>query len=698
MDKRVFCYISFGSNDTVTLGIAALLLLFLPGPGTHATAAPDTTQDATAAYVDTALNIGSVRIQGSRMKEIIAPQRLEGEELQKLNALSVADAIRYFSGAQLKDYGGVGGLKTIDIRSMGSAHVGVYYDGIQLGNAMNGQIDLGKFSLDNVEVLSVYNGQRSEIFQGAKDFGSGGALYIETRRPTFSTGKSSNARIGAKAGSFGLLNVSALAEHKLAHRLSGSLNAEWLHAHGRYKFRYYRKANDGSTAYDTTAVRQNGDINAVRLEGGLFGMLPGGNWRLRGYHYGSNRGLPGAIVNNVWRRGEKLTDRNSFAQFSLRTSVTSWFRMQIATKYAYDYTQFVGDISSTMQNNIKYQQQEAFASLANLFTIRKWWEASLAYDFSYSTLLTRMEPSGKPTFNFPYPSRYSHYLAAATAVEQWGLKLQASILGYFILNRAKQFRKPANVFDYTPAVFLSYTPLERLGLSLRAFWKKSLRLPTFNDLYYVDHGSPQIEPEYVTQYNVGFDWQKSWPTGVARRANITCDAYYNEVHNKIVAYPKGQQFRWTMINLGFVKIKGVDANAAISIVPWDVLTISTKLQYTYQDSRDWTNPKDKYYGHRTPYSAHHSGSAIGGIAWREWSINYSFIYVGERYSQQENIIYNLVLPWYTHDFSLAWDGKIKSVGLRIVAEVNNLLGYDYEVIVNYPMPKINYKFSTCVTF
>ena len=40
-----------------------------------------------------------------------------------------------FSGVQLKDYGGVGGLKTINIRSMGTNQVGVFYNGIQLGNA-----------------------------------------------------------------------------------------------------------------------------------------------------------------------------------------------------------------------------------------------------------------------------------------------------------------------------------------------------------------------------------------------------------------------------------------------------------------------------------------------------------------------------------------------------------------------------------
>lgn len=59
-------------------------------------------------------------------KEIIPAQRLEGEQLQRLNSHSLADALRYFAGVQIKDYGGMGGLKTINVRNMGSHHVGVF--------------------------------------------------------------------------------------------------------------------------------------------------------------------------------------------------------------------------------------------------------------------------------------------------------------------------------------------------------------------------------------------------------------------------------------------------------------------------------------------------------------------------------------------------------------------------------------------
>ena len=116
-------------------------------------------------YFDSIQHLPEVEVVAQSFKEVIPAQTMKGVELEMLRSHSVADALRYFSGVQLKDYGGVGGIKTVNIRSMGTNHMGVYYNGIELGNAQNGQVDLGKYSLENIEAVSLYNGQKSDIFQ-----------------------------------------------------------------------------------------------------------------------------------------------------------------------------------------------------------------------------------------------------------------------------------------------------------------------------------------------------------------------------------------------------------------------------------------------------------------------------------------------------------------------------------------------------
>lgn len=619
--------------------------------------------------------------------DIIPAQTLSGEELHRLNSNSVADALRYFSGVQVKDYGGVGGIKTVNIRSMGTNHTGVVYDGVELGNAQNGQIDLGQFSLDNIEALSLYNGQKSEILQPAKDFGSAGTIYMRTRTPVFNEGETYHARATVRTGSFDLLNPSALVELKLSKRVSASLSAEWVNSSGKYKFRYRRVNPAGELAYDTTAVRQNGDINATRIELNTHGTLKSGSWTFKAYNYNSERGVPGAIVNNVWRRGERIWDTNSFVQ-GRYTGFFGRFTTLNNIKYAFYRTHYVNNDDKQVKIDNLYKQKEVYISSANEYEIKEFWRVSASYDFLWNTL-------DADVYGFVKPDRISQFLSVATALNLDRFKVQASALATFIHDRIKGQEAPADKHVLSPAVFMNGYPLRNKDFSIRAFYKQSFRMPTFNDLYYADMGNSKLSPERVTQYNIGLLYEHK-SNGIISNARLSTDVYYNRVKDKIVAYPKGQQFRWTMLNLGLVDIRGIDVTGLLTLNPYKNLYFTLRCQYTFQRAIDVTNPADNYYRDQIPYIPRHSGAAVANAQWKGWSLNYSWIYVGERYNQQENIRYNYTQPWYTSDLSLSKDFKLGKVSLRGLIEVNNLLSQDYDVILNYPMPKRNYRLTITV--
>ena len=637
------------------------------------------------------------------MREVVPSQKLNGEMLEKLNTHSVADALRYFSGIQLKDYGGVGGIKTVNIRSMGTHHLGISYDGIQLGNAQNGQIDLGQFSLDNVEEITLYNGQKSAIFQPASDFGHAGAIYIRTKEPEFMRSQESGARsqenthikFKTQYGSSDMFRVSTLWEQKLSETLSSSVSAGFLTASGKYKFRYERRYPNGETAWDTTAVRQNGDIHAERIEANLFGRLYQGSWQVKGYLYNSARGIPGAIVNNVWRRGERQQDLNTFVQAAFDKNVGDGFSTRWLAKYAYYNTHYVNKDTTQLPVDNRYKQQEIYLSTANVLELLPNWSASLSYDFKWNKL-------NADTYNFAFPTRVSNLVSLATAVDYKHLKAQGSILASFINDKTHRRGEFAgmdtdkSLTKLTPALFVNIYPFRGTFFSLRAYVKKSFRMPTFNDLYYTDHGNANLVPESALQYDAGFALNKHFEHGIIRHAEMHFDAYYNTVHDKIVAYPKGQQFRWTMLNLGKVHIKGIDVEAEADCSVGCGVTATLRAQYTYQDARDVTDPNDSYYKHQIPYIPWHSGSAILGLNYKNWDLNYSFIYAGERYDEQENILYNHMEPWYTSDLSLRYQFLLRHTKCIVQADVNNVLDQDYEVIVNYPMPGRNYALTLSV--
>lgn len=631
-----------------------------------------------------------VTIYASRFdRGIIPPQILQGEALHKLSSYSVADAMRYFSGIQVKDYGGVGGLKTINLRSMGSLHVGIFYDGVELGNAQNGQIDLGQYSLSNIESIALYNGQKSGTLQSAKDFGSSGTIYIKSRRPFFADGQKQNLRISFKTGSFSLVNPSLIWERALGKKHSLSLSGGALFSDGKYRFRYRRYyPTTGQIAYDTTAIRQNGDIYAYRVESSLFGQVsPYLKYQIKSYNYYSNRGIPGAIVNNVWRRGERQEDRNHFVQGIVEGKYDKRYSFKLLSKYAYYFTHYKNSDPTTIEIDNHYKQQEYYFSLAQSLLLTPSWIFSLAYDYLWNGLDSDLK-------DFIFPERNSHFVAFSSIYHSSKVDFQSSLLATFIKDYAKELLDQPQFYKLSPALLLSYRPFDKKQFRIDAFYKQSFRMPTFNDLYYADVGNSKLLPEDATQYHLSFNYTTNWEHRYLQGIDVSLQTYCNLIKNKIVAYPKGQQFRWTMLNLGKVFITGLESQTTIRARLFHRLYTRLHLQYTYQRAIDITDSEDSYYRHQIPYIPWHSGSLSLGCDFDRWSFNYSFIYVGERYNQRENILYNYTQPWYTSDTALSYDllfGKSPLYRLRLQVECNNLFNQQYEVIANYPMPGRNFR-------
>lgn len=639
------------------------------------------TVDSTKTYHIEEVSVSAQRIR----KEVIPVQMLAGEELQKLSVHSVADAIRYFSGIQIKDYGGIGGLKTVNIRGLGTQHVGVFYDGVQLGNAQNGQIDLGRFSLDNMEAVSLYNGQKSAIFQSAKDFASAGSIYMTARHPSFGEGQNYRLKGTFKTGSFGLVNPSVLLEHRLSKQVSGSLSAEYMYTSGKYKFRYRQK-----NGYDITETRKNGDVEAICAEYGLFGDIQGGEWKAKAYLYNSERGLPGAAVRETgdFVHEDRQWDTNFFLQGSFRKHWGN-YSLQTNGKYAYDYLHYLSDPRldvTTMYVNNHYRQHELYFSAANMLNILPFWSADVSVDFQWNKLNADL-------VNFVYPCRYTALVAAATALHFERFKLQASLLGTFVHETTKVPNAAAgDKHKYTPTVVASWQPFKNEDLNLRAFYKKIFRMPTLNDLYYTFIGNIDLNPEYTTQYDIGVTYSCKFRGGYPARLEFQADAYYNEVTDKIVAMPTSNQFRWTMVNLGYVEMRGVDVALQTEWHLLKDLKANLRVNYTYEKAQDFTDAKSDYYGGQIPYIPWHSGSAVLNLSYRDWDMNYSFIYTGERYESSANIPENYAKEWYTNDLSLSRRLHWKKMLWKLTAEVNNVFNQQYEVVQWYPMPGINFRF------
>ncbi|RFZ94314.1 TonB-dependent receptor [Mucilaginibacter conchicola] len=648
--------------------------------------AQTTKKDSTVADTSRIRNLNEVQIQSSRSGlRNTSPtplQIIKGPELERLNSFSVADAIKFFSGVQLKDYGGIGGLKTINVRSLGTNHTAVFYDGMQMGNAQNGQVDLGRISLDNIEEIALYSGQKSEIYQPAKAFSAASALYLQTIRPKFEDGQRTRMRIGFKTGSFGLINPSVLWQQKLSDNISSTVSAEWTKADGIYKYRYT------NGVYNTTLTRDNSDIDAWRVEAGLNGQLADSSgWSVKVYNYSSERGLPGAIVSNKFSFSQRQWDRNTFMQSSWQTNSNKRYSLMLNAKYADDYQRYLDPEYITDEGVLdnRFHQHELYLSAANRYRITPVWDVALSTDYQLNTLDANL-------YHFAYPTRNTFLTALASQLKLKRFNLQASVLGTFVDDKVKAFESAGNKTEFTPAVTASWQPFADNGFLLRAFYKNIFRMPTFNDLYYTYIGNTLLKPEYAKQYDLGFTYSRSFSNSPITSLSIQTDAYYNKVKDKIVAIPGANLYRWIMYNIGNVSIKGLEVNLQTTWKAGSEVNVNAAVNYTYQQAR-YTD-QGVTFAYNIPYIPLHSGSFTAGAEYKKFELNYSYLYTGMRYTQLSNNqdhIYNQLEPWYTHDASVGYNTIIYKRKTKLVLEINNLLNQDREIIANFPMPRRFYR-------
>ena len=623
-----------------------------------------------AAAGQSVVRVDSVVISASREARNTVMQSLDNEQLTALSSGSVAEAMRHFSGVRIKDYGGVGGMKTVDVHGLGSQHTGVFYDGIALGNAQNGVVDLGRFSLENIADVRLYNGSAGSIFLSAKQLASSSGLYIEPRKPQFSEGKTNNFRGSIKGGSFATINPATVWERRFSSRVSGSVSAEGLYSSGKYRFRYAREGG-----WDTVGMRTNGDVRFLRIEASAMGNLhhEGGNqgsqktgeWSARAYFYASERGYPGAVIkraeDSVPPPDDRQGDVSFFAQTTVRQRFTSFYSLRAQAKAAWDGTRY---------NSQRFRQSEFYLSAANLFDLARRWSASLSADIQYNTLAAEISPRVDELF--PDPRRLTIFASAATALDLRKVNIQASVLWTATRDFGKNTASQKGIFS--PSVSASWSVSQ--SLSVRAMFKKTMRLPTFNDLYYNDLGNRSLRPEFAVQWSAGAEFLGTFLTA-------SVDAYINRVRDKIVATPTANQFSWTMLNLGKVEIRGVDAVVEPRFCIANLL-IKSRLSYTFQDASR---------GDAVPYLPRHSGSFGAVLSWPKWSAGWSAIFTGIRYRIGSQTVMNRLDAWHTHDVSVGRElGKAK-----ISIHINNIFNRRYEVVRWYPMPGTNFKLNLTIS-
>jgi len=630
--------------------------------------------------------------RNSEIRSTAPLQILSSKQIEKLNVLQVSDAVKYFSGVTVKDYGGIGGLKTISVRSLGGNHTAVSFDGITLTDCQTGQIDLGRFSLENVDMLSLSSGQSDNIFQPARLFASASVLNIQTLSPHFTGNKNLNGKISMKAGSFGMLNPALLLEQKINPKFTATFSGEWLSAAGKYPYKLQQGPYE--TNITTTEIRQNTDVKNLRLEAALYGNFSENeNGYLKAYFYQSERGLPGpTIFNNAESSSkQRIWDNTFFTQAHYEKEFSRKWVFQTNAKFNSGYLRYLDptypDMDGKMVNT--YLQKEYYGSASVLFRAFENISFSASTDGAVNTLNADLE-------NFAYPTRFSWLSTLAAKYVTNQVLATASILSTIVDETVKNETAANDYRHLSPYISLSVKPFLSHDLRVRVFYKNIFRMPTFNDLYYSQVGERNLKPEKTNQYNLGITYSTSIEKWLPL-LSFTADAYHNDVIDKIVAYPNKGYF-WTIMNHGKVTINGLDLTAETTFQPWKKIAVVLGTNYTYQRALIVTNPADRDYNNQIPYTPRVSGSGKAAIETPWINVSYSLLWSGHRYAVNENYAENRLPDYADHSISVSRSFKTKNYLIYTNLEVLNLLNENYQVVRWFPMPGRSVRGTVSVKF
>lgn len=613
-------------------------------------------------------------------------QIFDSEKLKKLNVLQLSDAVKYFSGVLVKDYGGIGGLKTISVRSLGSAHTAVSYDGITLTDCQTGQIDIGRFSLDNIEMLSLNNGQSDNIYQPARMFASSSVLNIRTLSPQFDK-KNLYGKVSFKSGSYGLINPTLSVNKKINNIFSFSLSSEWLSSNGKYPYILNYSYNDNGLI--SNEIRKNSDVKNLRLEGTLYARFSESeSGYFKTYFYNSQRGLPGATIlyNEAAFSSQRIWDNTFFTQAHYKKDLSKILSFQINAKYNHGYLHY---LDTAVLNNAGFEesfftQNEYYSSFSLLYKALPSLSFSISSDGIVNDMFAKFE-NPNLTSDFAYPVRYSLLSVFAAKYVSNFITANASLLSTLVNETNHKTLLVKSYSRLTPYFGISFKPLYSKDIRFRAFYKNIFRLPSFNDLYYSRVGNANLIPESSNQFNLGVTFSDS-PFNWLPLISFTVDAYHNTVKDKIVAMPTKNIFVWSMVNLGKVQITGLDLTAETSFFPWEDTGFTLGATYTYQRALDISSTDSNTYLHQIPYTPRISGSYKIALETKWINLAYNILWSGARYSGYQNYSENRLPAYSDHSFSANHDIKMKDKILSINLEVLNLLNENYAVVKWFPMP------------
>ncbi len=591
--------------------------------------------------------------------------RLTKSDIKESGAVQVSDVLTLSPGIQVKDYGGLGGIKTVSIRGTSAEQALVLIDGMKINSVRNGYSDLSIIPVSLINNVEVIRGGASAIFGGNA---IGGVINLRTDI----TGGKPQTGVMIGYGSFNEQRAVLQTSYPLK-KFGLEIDLDYLSSDGNYPF----TANQFGV--ETQLYRQNADFKNISLAAAAGVNLSGWKINSRALIRQTSRGTPGPVLqNNIGSSESRLRENESiFILSSLKEFKSSSLYLGLLGKISkMDYTD--PSLPENVQKS-KFDENEARLLLKyskDMDILNLWLSLETGSDVLEGTML-------QPEVG----NKVSRQAAAASLLfDSYEVDIDSGIGLQFtggaridIISDAGNAVSPLAGFIIDP---------KNLPVKFRGQYSYNFRPPGFNEMYYYNYGTDDLKPERSHSFNLGCNWS---PFGFIA---LEPELFLIATRDQIISVPKSP-VSWSAENMGRVLTRGFELNI-ISAFAEDMIKV--RFSYTRQLATD-ESPQSLTKGKEIVYVPR---ELIGGDAifkpGKSYKAGLVYNYSSYRYASQDNSPESAIPSYFILNCFLSWKIKTPPFEMETRFDCINLFDVNYQVIKNYPMPGRSFRGSISFNF
>lgn len=619
--------------------------------------------------------------------EHITPGGEKIELFDSLNTKAIAyknigDFLAHNSNVIIKNYGTEGMASSLSLRGAGNSRTQILWEGISLNSISNGENNLSLVPVSCFDNISInYNASAASFGNGT----FGGAINLSST-PTFK--KHATAQCFTSLGSF------------------KTYKATIGYSVGNTKFQYkgslfYTQSESDFDYYDyirlETLKRKNADYFKYGTIQNLHIKLTDKLLAKASIWYQVNDANLPSILGSVSNEVQYQSDSSIRTVMNLQYNINSRNSIAYQTAYINDYELYTKKFSPQDKVFSEYSEIKNQTNIHRLQYVHK----------------TKTKKSGTFTFEPEIQGKYAH----ADLTNYGGGKTEYSIAGIFQCNHVITFNGASIVSQGKLVTLLSirkefnsqYTipGIIHMGseyilghttsnpLKIRGSVGNKYRTPTFNDLYWVGWGNPNLLPEYGISSEIGMEKTFFAPTKWYR-FSTGISAYHSVINDMIMWIANGAV--WHPTNTAQAALQGVELsfkNQSRTIIGGKPLQLKNNvlvninnphITKTY-DTTSYTQENESV-GHILYYVPKVAIHFQPTITYRYFELSIFMNYESKRYFNLEKTLD----AYLTLDINIKKTFVLNNVKLAMGGLIRNITDAAYEQVRSYPLPGRNFEF------